>query len=98
MNETPRETELYHVLLSLINDVAGIRDKLEPIVKGQIQRGRNLSQYDMGPTFRKTNLKDAREICGYQISNLNRVMNRASAEADKILGNNLFPKSKYHEI
>jgi len=60
--------------------VLEIRNDLDPIIKGEIQKGRNASQYSIGPEYRKTTLKDAREIVKYAQQKLN------------LLADNIFPR------
>ena len=55
----------------LQNKVLEIRDDLEPIMGGKIKKGRNASRYSIGPEYRKTTLKDAREIIKYVQQKLN---------------------------
>ncbi len=70
-----------NIIYNLTNEMASIRDRLRIIVDGTIQKGRNSSQYSIGPEFRKVNLKDAKEICGYAIGRINRAINKADEEA-----------------
>lgn len=56
--------------------VARVRDSLEPIAEGEIERGKPISQYDFTPGMRKTKLKDAREIAKRAIEKLNVAINK----------------------
>lgn len=58
-----------------------VRDDLDPIIKGEIQKGRNASQYSIGPEYRKTMLKDARIIVEVVQKKLN------------ILADDVFPRT-----
>lgn len=50
-----------NIIHELINELAGIRQDLEPILSGEIERG-NCSTKRIEPGMRKTKMADARKI------------------------------------
>lgn len=64
----------------LQNEMLMIRDRLKPIVDGEITRGHcragEREAYGGKPGKRKTTLKDAREIARHAIAYINRAVNR----------------------
>ena len=64
-------------LFDLAMDLCRIRDRLEPIGKGEIRKGRASSgDIPLEPGMRKLLLKDARQICGLQTPQLNSAINQ----------------------
>jgi hypothetical protein len=64
----------------LANDILEIRDRLKPIVFGEIQRGHclagNAEAYGGTRGNRKTTLKDAREIARHAIARIDQITSR----------------------
>lgn len=56
-------------------ECARIRDCLDPIVSGEIERGRSPKGYVLSGEKRKTTLADARNIVSIAIARLNKVAN-----------------------
>lgn len=77
--------EEYNALHTFMNEMLCVRDRLEPILSGQIKRGRclngNAEAYGGTPGYRKTTLKDAREIAKV----CQAIINRAYDKFDKDL-------------
>lgn len=68
-----------------MNRMLEVRDRLDPILSGEIERGHclagNAAAYGGTPGKRKTTLKDAREIAKH----CQAIINRAHTELDKYL-------------
>jgi len=79
---THEEVAIVH---QFANMMLQVRDRLDPIVKGEIERGHclagNAAAYGGSPGMRKTTLKDAREIAKH----CQAIINRACNDIDKHL-------------
>jgi len=62
------------------NEMLVIRDRLDPIVKGEVERGRSLAGQRNMPGNRKTTFKDAARIA----SHIQAAINRAIDDLDKL--------------
>lgn len=67
----------FNALHNLCNRMAGIRENIQVIVIGQIERGHALTQYDARPGLRKLRLDDAKRIAEGAVHNINRAINTA---------------------
>ena len=56
---------------ALRQEVLEIRTLLNPILDGEITKGRNIDRYATRPELRKTTLKDARRLCPHAWVRLN---------------------------
>ena len=77
---TPEEIRLFGVLHDFANQMVMIRDMLNPIVSGEIERGHCVGQaaaYGGTPGKRKTMLKDAVKIAKRCQNIINREVNKA---------------------
>lgn len=72
--------KLFHEAHDLCNSILEIRDRLKPIVSGEIERGHclagNAAAYGGIPGRRKATLKDAREIAKHAIARIDQICSR----------------------
>lgn len=86
------ERELGARICDLANDIASIRDRLKPITEGLIMKGRNINRYAIRPEYRKTTLKDARNIAEFVIKRLNECANKLDEYATEYWAGNTTSK------
>ncbi len=68
-----------------INQLAALREKLEPIVSGEITRGcacKAKGDLSLEPGKRKTRLSDAKKICGYAQHWINELIKQLEKGSD----------------
>lgn len=74
---------LLHIVHKLVNEFATVRDMLNPIVEGKIERGHSLAGLPNGPLapgFRKTKLADAKKIAVNAQKRINRATSSEKVE------------------
>lgn len=67
--------ELFHEAHHMANEMLGIRDKLQTIADGEIERGRCLPG-TIYPGKRKMKLADAQSIAKHAVARIDQIVNR----------------------
>ena len=71
--------DLKRRLHNLQNDLAGVRERFNPIVKGEIEKVNNMNRAEsVFPGFRRTTMKDARSICKYAQFRINKMLTESN--------------------